>query len=106
MDWIFLFIAGILEICWAVGMKYAHGFTRLMPSVFTVVTMLGSFGFLALAMRSIPLGTAYAVWTGIGVVGTVLSGIVLFGESCSVIRILCLLLIVSGIIGLKFFVTK
>lgn len=101
MSWLWLLIAGVFEICWAVGMKYACGFTKLYPSVFTAFTMIASFVFLALAMRTLPLGTAYAVWTGIGTVGTVLAGIFLFGESADVWRILCLFLIVSGIVGLK-----
>ncbi len=101
MNWILLIIAGLLEICWAVGMKYSHGFTRFVPSVFTVVTMAGSVGLLALAMRTIPLGTAYAVWTGIGAVGTVIFGILFLHESHSLFRILCLLFIVVGIVGLK-----
>ncbi len=101
MNWILLIIAGLLEICWAVGMKYSYGFTRLVPSVFTVVTMAGSVGLLALAMRTIPLGTAYAVWTGIGAVGTVIFGILFLHESHSLFRILCLLFIAAGIVGLK-----
>ncbi len=105
MNWVWLFIAGIFEVCWAVGMKYSHGFTRLYPSLFTVGTMLASLGFLALSLRSLPLGTAYAVWTGIGTVGTVIVGMALFGESTGLWRILCLLLIVSGIIGLKLLAT-
>lgn len=106
MNWIWLCIAGLFEVCWAVGMKYSHGFTRLCPSLFTIVTMLASFGFLALAMRSLPLGTAYAVWTGIGTVGTVIVGMILFGESTAVLRILCLTLIVTGIVGLKLLTVK
>lgn len=101
MSWLWLLIAGVFEICWAVGMKYSCGFTKLYPSVFTVVTMMAGFFFLALAMRTLSLGTAYAAWTGIGTVGTVLAGIFLFGESADAWRILCLFLIVSGILGLK-----
>ncbi|MBE6367727.1 MAG: multidrug efflux SMR transporter [Lentisphaerae bacterium] len=101
MAWIFLIAAGLLEVCWAVGMKYSCGFTKLWPSIFVVATMTGSVVGLALAMRSIPLGTAYAVWTGIGTVGAVLAGIVIFHESASVLRMLCVLAIISGIIGLK-----
>ena len=106
MNWIWLCIAGILEIFWAVGMKYSHGFTRLGPSLRTVAAMLASLGCLALAMRTLPLGTAYAVWTGIGTVGTVIVGMIFFGESTAILRILCLLLIVSGIVGLKLLSVK
>ena len=106
MNWIWLCIAGLLEICWAVGMKYSHGLTRLTPAIFCVVTMLVSLGFLALAMRTLPLGTAYAVWTGIGTVGTAIAGMILFGESTAVLRILCLILIVTGIVGLKLLAVK
>lgn len=106
MNWIWLYIAGILEIFWAVGMKYSHGFTRLIPSLLTVAAMLASLGCLALAMRTLPLGTAYAVWTGIGTVGTVIVGMIFFGESTAILRILCLLLIVSGIVGLKLLSVK
>ena len=106
MNWIWLCIAGILEIFWAVGMKYSHGFTRLIPSLLTVAAMLASLGCLALAMRTLPLGTAYAVWTGIGTVGTVIVGMIFFGESTAILQILCLLLIVSGIVGLKLLSVK
>ncbi|WP_295806391.1 quaternary ammonium compound efflux SMR transporter SugE [uncultured Victivallis sp.] len=106
MNWIWLCIAGILEIFWAVGMKYSHGFTRLIPSLLTAAAMLASLGCLALAMRTLPLGTAYAVWTGIGTVGTVIVGMIFFGESTAVLRLLCLLLIVSGIVGLKLLSVK
>lgn len=106
MNWIWLCIAGLFEVCWAVGMKYSHGFTRLYPSLFTIVTMAASLGFLALAMRSLPLGTAYAVWTGIGTVGTAIVGMILFGESTAVLRLLCLALIVTGIVGLKLLAVK
>lgn len=99
--WLHLFIAGLLEIGWAVGLKYSDGFSRLLPSALTVLAMIASFWFLALAMRQIPLGTAYAIWTGIGAIGTVILGMVLFGESRDILRVLCILLIVSGIVGLK-----
>ncbi len=105
MNWILLIIAGLLEVGWAIGLKYSEGFTRLWPSVFTLVTMALSFFLLATAMRSLPVGTAYAVWTGIGAVGTVILGIVLFGESASIARLACLGLIIAGIAGLKF-ITK
>lgn len=105
MNWILLIIAGLLEVGWAIGLKYSEGFTRLWPSVFTVVTMALSVFLLAVAMRSLPVGTAYAVWTGIGAVGTVILGIVLFGESASFARLACVGLIIAGIAGLKF-ITK
>lgn len=105
MNWILLFIAGLLEVGWAIGLKYSEGFTRLWPSVLTIIAMGFSFFLLAYAMRSLPVGTAYAVWTGIGAVGTVFLGIILFGESASPARMLCVGLIIAGIVGLKF-VTK
>ncbi len=101
MHWIFLLIAGLFEISWAVGLKYSHGFTQIIPSVLTVVCMIASFYFLALALKNLPLGTAYAIWTGIGTIGTVVFGIILFKEPVTVMRILCILLIISGITGLK-----
>ena len=101
MAWIVLFVAGILEVTWAVGLKYTEGFTRLLPSVATISAMAASMGLLGLAVRTLPLGTAYAVWTGIGTVGTVLAGIWLFREPASFLRLLCVVLIVSGIVGLK-----
>ncbi|MEX3630122.1 MAG: quaternary ammonium compound efflux SMR transporter SugE [Burkholderia sp.] len=101
MSWILLFIAGLLEIAWAAGMKSSEGFTRLWPSVFTVVTALGSFVLLAMAMRQLPLGTAYAVWTGIGVVGAFIFGVVLMGEAVTFARVASASLIVIGLIGLK-----
>ena len=97
----YLLIAGVLECGWAVGMKYTDGFTRVVPSVLTIGAMGVSFWFLSLAMRTIPLGTAYAVWTGIGAVGVAALGMLLFEESRDILRILCLLLIVAGIVGLK-----
>ena len=101
MSWIILFIAGLLEVVWAIGLKYTHGFTRLTPSVITVSAMIVSIVLLSWAMRSLPVGTAYAVWTGIGAVGAALTGILLLGESASLARIASLALIVAGIIGLK-----
>ncbi|MBX5494282.1 MAG: quaternary ammonium compound efflux SMR transporter SugE [Bryobacteraceae bacterium] len=101
MAWLVLVIAGLLEVVWAVGLKYAAGFTRLWPSVATLTAMVLSVVLLGLAVRALPLGTAYAVWTGIGTVGTVIVGILLFGESASFLRLFCILLIVSGIVGLK-----
>ncbi|ACC71230.1 quaternary ammonium compound efflux SMR transporter SugE [Paraburkholderia phymatum] len=101
MSWILLFIAGLLEVAWAVGLKTSEGFTRFWPSVFTVLTALGSFALLAMAMRQLPLGTAYAVWTGIGAVGAFVFGIVAMGEVVSVARVGSAVLIVVGLVGLK-----
>ena len=101
MSWIILFIAGLLEVVWAIGLKYTHGFTRLTPSVITVSAMIVSIVLLSWAMRSLPVGTAYAVWTGIGAVGAAITGILLLGESASLARIASLALIVAGIIGLQ-----
>jgi quaternary ammonium compound-resistance protein SugE len=101
MSWILLFIAGLLEVAWAAGLKSSEGFTRLGPSVFTVITALGSFVLLAMAMKQLPLGTAYAVWTGIGAVGAFIFGIVFMGEAVSAARIVSAVLIVAGLIGLK-----
>lgn len=101
MPWIILVIAGLLEVVWAIGLKYTHGFTRLTPSVITVSAMIVSIVLLSWAMRSLPVGTAYAVWTGIGAVGAAITGILLLGESASLARIASLALIVAGIIGLK-----
>ena len=102
MAWTYLIIAGLLEIVWAYFMKQSAGFTRLWPSVATLGFMGVSFALLSLVMRSLPMGTAYAVWTGIGTVGTVILGIVLFAEPVTAVRIGCILLIVTGILGLKF----
>jgi quaternary ammonium compound-resistance protein SugE len=99
--WLQLAIAGLLEVGWAIGLKYTEGFTRFWPSVFTAVAMIASIYFLALALRTIPVGTGYAVWTGIGAVGTAILGIVLFAESTAIARILSIVLIVAGIVGLK-----
>ncbi|MGB3069119.1 MAG: quaternary ammonium compound efflux SMR transporter SugE [Ottowia sp.] len=101
MPWILLFIAGLFEIGWAIGLKYTHGFSRLWPTVGTVTAMVASVALLGLAMRSLPVGTAYAVWTGIGAVGTVILGIVLFGDPANAPRLICVALIVVGILGLK-----
>ncbi len=101
MHWIYLLIAGLFEISWAVGLKFSHGFTQIIPSVLTVLGMIASFYFLALALKNLPLGTAYAIWTGIGTIGTVVFGIILFKEPVSAIRLFCIALIVSGITGLK-----
>ena len=101
MAWVVLFVAGLLEIAWAVGLKYTEGLTRLWPTVATGVAMLGSIGLLAVALRSLPLGTAYAIWTGIGTVGTAVLGMVLLREPVNAIRLLCIALILAGIVGLR-----
>lgn len=101
MAWIYLIIAGLFECGWAIGLKYTEGFTKLTPSLFTVAAMAISFWLLSTAMKTIPVGTAYAVWTGIGAVGVAVMGMILFGESRDISRIISLLLIISGIIGLK-----
>jgi quaternary ammonium compound-resistance protein SugE len=101
MAWIFLGLAGLFEIGWAVGLKYTEGFTRAWPSMLTVAAMAASFMLLSQALRAIPIGTAYAVWTGIGAVGTAILGIMLFGESRAPLRLACMALIVAGIAGLK-----
>ena len=101
MAWIYLLIAGLLETGWAIGLKYTEGFSRLWPSVATVAAMAVSFLFLSLALKTLPVGTGYAVWTGIGAVGTVILGIVLFGEPATLARLACVGLIVAGIVGLK-----
>jgi quaternary ammonium compound-resistance protein SugE len=101
MSWLLLFVAGLLEVVWAIGLKYTEGFTRLWPSVGTGAAMVASVVLLGLAMRTLPVGTAYAVWTGIGAVGTVILGIVLFAEPATAARLGCVALIVAGIAGLK-----
>ncbi len=101
MAWIYLALAGVLEIGWAVGLKYTQGFTRPVPTVLTVASMVASLGLLGLALRSLPIGTAYAVWTGIGTIGTAALGIALFGEPATAARLACIALILVGIIGLK-----
>lgn len=101
MSWIILVIAGLFEIGWAIGLKYTQGFTRLWPTLGTVGAMVISVGLLGVAMRELPVGTAYAVWTGIGAVGTVILGIVLFGNPANAPRLVCVGLIVAGILGLK-----
>jgi quaternary ammonium compound-resistance protein SugE len=101
MAWVVLFVAGLLEVGWAVGLKYTEGFTRFWPMVWSGVSVVASLVLLGVALRSLPLGTAYAVWTGIGTVGTVILGIALFGESASPLRLACVGLILAGIVGLK-----
>ena len=102
MNWIYLTIAGLLEIAWAVGLKYTNGWTRPIPSIITGGLMILSFYYLSLAVKSLPIGTAYVVWTGIGTVGAAIIGILAFGEPKNALRILCIALIIAGIAGLKF----
>ena len=106
MAWGILFLAGLLEVGWAVGLKYTEGFTRLWPSVGTAIALVGSMALLGVALRTLPLGTAYAVWTGIGTIGTAVLGIVLFSEPATVARLVCIGLIVTGIVGLKLVSTS
>jgi quaternary ammonium compound-resistance protein SugE len=101
MVWILLVLAGLFEIVWAVGLKYTEGFTRLWPTVGTVAAMIVSFGLLAHVLKTLPIGTAYAIWTGIGAVGTALVGIIVLGESASLARLACIGMIAAGIVGLK-----
>ena len=101
MNWWILLVAGTLEVGWAIGLKYTEGFTRLWPAVWTVLSMVLSVGLLGVAMKSLPVGTAYAVWVGVGAIGTAVMGLVLFSESANPIRLLSLLLIFIGIVGLK-----
>lgn len=101
MAWIYLLIAGVLEIFWAISLKYTDGFSKLWPSVSTVAGMIASFYFLAQALKTIPVGTGYAIWTGIGAAGTAVFGMILFAEPASSLRLLCIALIVAGILGLK-----
>lgn len=101
MNWFILFVAGLFEVGWAIGLKYTEGFTRLWPTLGTLVALVISMGLLGFAMKSLPVGTAYAVWVGIGAVGTAILGIVLFGEAANLGRLISLALIVAGIIGLK-----
>ena len=101
MAWAYLTVAGLFEIGWAIGLKYSDGFSKLTPSVLTAISMVISLWLLSIAMKTIPVGTAYAVWTGIGAVGVAILGMVLFGESRETLRVICLFLIVTGIIGLK-----
>lgn len=102
MAWVYLTIAGIFEVIWAMGLKYSYGFTKLVPSLITFGGMAISFYLLSLAIKSLPIGTAYAIWTGIGALGTVLLGILLFNEPVNIMRIVFLFLIIAGILGLKF----
>lgn len=103
MSWLILFVAGLFETAWAIGMKYSEGFTKFWPSVFTIVSILISMGLLAYSLKELPVGTAYAVWTGIGAVGTAILGIFLFGESKELARLFFIFLIIAGIAGLRVF---
>ena len=102
MAWLYLFLAGLFEVAWAIGLKYTEGFSRLLPSLLTVVAMGLSLALLGLSLKNLPVGTAYAVWTGIGAVGTAALGIYLFSEPATTLRLACIGLIVAGIVGLKF----
>jgi quaternary ammonium compound-resistance protein SugE len=101
MNWIILIVAGLFEVGWAIGLKYTEGFTRLWPTVWTIVAMIISLGLLGIALKALPVGTAYSIWVGVGAVGTVILGIVLLGEAASVTRMISVALIIAGIIGLK-----
>jgi quaternary ammonium compound-resistance protein SugE len=101
MAWLYLLIAGLFEVAWAIGLKYTDGFTRLMPSIWTVGSMTASLLFLSLALKSLPVGTAYAIWTGVGAVGVAILGIILFAEPANALRVACIGMIVGGIVGLK-----
>jgi len=101
MSWIILFFAGLFEVGWAVGLKYTDGFSRPLPTALTITAMVISLGLLGLAMKELPLGTAYAIWTGVGAVGTVIAGIILFGESMALFRLASVALIIAGLVGLK-----
>lgn len=103
MAWLLIVLAGLLEVVWAVGLKYTNGWTRLWPSVFTIIVMLVDFIILSAAMKSLPVGTAYAVWTGIGATGTAIAGMILFDESREAWRLACIALIAAGIVGLRIF---
>lgn len=106
MAWFSLFIAGLFEVGWAIGLKYTDGFSKLWPSLWTAAAMIVSLIFLEYALRTLPVGTAYAVWVGIGAVGTAIMGMWLFNEPRDIARIVCLMLIVAGVIGLKFVTTS
>ena len=103
MNWLILILAGLLEICWSVGMKYSCGFTKIFPAVFTLTTMVGSFVLLEITLKTLPLGTAYAVWTGIGIVGAAVLDVVLFGAPVSLPKTISVALILAGIVGLRRF---
>jgi quaternary ammonium compound-resistance protein SugE len=102
MAWAILVVAGFVEVAWALGLKYSEGFTKPLPSVLTIIGMIISFGLLSIALRTLPVGTAYAVWTGIGAVGTVLFGMFFLGEPVQLARLVCIGLIIAGVLGLRF----
>ena len=106
MAWLYVFVAGLFEVSWAIGLKYTEGFSKFWPSIGTVSAMIVSLFLLSVALKTLPIGTAYAVWTGIGAAGTAVVGIILFGESRELLRLLCILLIVAGIAGLKLMSTQ
>jgi quaternary ammonium compound-resistance protein SugE len=106
MNWIILIIAGLFETAWAIGMKYSHGFTKLYPSLFVIITMAISVYLLSISLKTLPVGSAYAVWTGIGAAGTAVLGIIIFGESKELTRLAFIFLIIIGVIGLKIFSGK
>jgi quaternary ammonium compound-resistance protein SugE len=106
MSWIYLTIAGIFEIAWAVGIKYTEGWSKFWPSAFTIISMIAGFYFLSMALKELPIGTAYAVWTGIGTIGVAIYGIIFFQESSDILRILCIVVIVTGIVGLRILSTN
>lgn len=106
MDWLYLLFAGLLEVAWPIGFKYSKGFTKILPTIPTMLALLLSFYLLSKASKTLPIGTAYAVWTGIGVFGTALFGIILFGESYNLLRLFCIFLIFAGIVGLKVTATS
>jgi len=99
--WVILFFAGLAEIGWVIGLKYSEGFTKVVPSAFTIVALTGSMLLLGWAVRTLPIGTAYAIWTGIGAIGAAIAGLMLFGESANPMRLLCIALIIAGVVGLK-----
>jgi len=101
MAWVYLLIAGFFEIIWVISLKYSHGFTRVTPSIITVITMICSFFLLSYAMKTLPMATSYAVWTSVGIIGSTIIGILIFNESLSFLRLLCLIMILVGVIGLK-----
>lgn len=106
MSWIYLTIAGVFEIAWAIGLKYTQGWTKFWPGAFTIASMIAGFYFLSLALKELPIGTAYAVWTGIGTIGVAIYGMLFFEESTEILRIICILLIVCGIVGLRVLSTN
>lgn len=101
MAWLYLMIAGLLEIAWPIGFKYSHGFTKILPTIPTMLALMASFGLMSLAAKTLPIGTVYAIWTGIGVLGTAICGIILFDEPYHTFRVICIMLILIGVVGLR-----